>query len=89
MRAAADAQRGSLVESAQVPPAVKAKADRKRSPEGFPMYSLFELLRAPALNHVTLAENNQHEFPLVAQPMVLQAKTFALLGANSYKIVSS
>ena len=70
-------------------PAARVKSGRKRSTKGSPVDSLLERLGSPALNHVTQAQDNQHEFRLVAQPMALQAKAFALLGANSYKIVSS
>ena len=91
-RAAAEALRDSPVEPAQVSPAAKAKAASKRTAEGLPAQSLRTLLEhlgALALNYVTLAQDDQHEFPLVAQPTALQAKAFALLGVDPDKIVSS
>ena len=91
-RAAAEALRDSPVEPAQVSPAAKAKAASKRTAEGLPAQSLRTLLEhlgALALNYVTLAQDEQHEFPLVAQPTALQAKAFALLGVDPDKIVSS
>ena len=91
-RAAAEAQRNSPVQPAQVSPAAKAKAASKRTPTGLPVQSLRTLLEhlgAQALNYVTLAEDDQHEFPLVAQPTALQAEAFALLGVDPDKIVSS
>ena len=91
-REAARAQRDSPVEPAQVSPAAKAKAASKRTPDGLPVQSLQSLLAhlgALTLNHVTLAQDDQHEFPLVAQPTALQAKAFALLGVDLDKIVSS
>ena len=52
------------------------------------LQALFGRLGVQALNYVTLAEDDQHEFPLVAQPTALQAEAFALLGVDSDKIVS-
>ena len=91
-RAAAAAQRASPMEPAEVSPAAKAKAASKRTPEGLPVQSLRTLLEhlgALALNYVTLAQDDQHEFLLVAQPTALQAKAFALLDVDSHKVVSS
>ena len=91
-RAAAAAQRTSPVEPAEVSPAAQAKAASKQTPEGLPVQSLRTLLEhlgALALNYVTLAQDDQHEFPLVAQPTALQAKAFALLDVDPAKIVSS
>ena len=69
-------------------PAAKVKSGRKRSTKGSPVDSLLERLGSPALNHVTLAQDNQHEFRRVAQSMALQAEAFALLRVNRDKIVS-
>ena len=91
-RAAALAQRGSPVEPAQVSPAAEAKAASKRTAEGLPVQSLRTLLQhlgTLTLNDVTLAQDDQHEFPLVARPTALQAKAFALLDVDPEKIVSS
>ena len=91
-RAAAEALRDSPVEPVQLSPAAKAKAASKRTAEGLPAQSLRTLLEhlgALALNYVTLAQDDQHAFPLVAQPTALQAKAFALLGVDPDKIVSS
>ena len=68
-REAARAQRDSPVEPAQVSAAAKAKAASKRTPEGLPVQGLRTLLAhlgALTLNHVTLAQDDLHEFPLVA-----------------------
>ena len=91
-RAAALAQRDSPVEPAQVSPAAEAKAASKRTAEGLPVQSLRTLLQhlgTLTLNYVTLAQDDQHEFPLVARPTALQAKAFALLDVDPEKIVSS
>ncbi len=91
-RPSAEALRDSPVESAQVSPAAKAKADSKRTPEGLPVHSLRTLLEhlgAQSLNYVTLTQDDQHEFPLIAQPTTLQAKDFALLDVDRDKVVSS
>jgi transposase len=91
-RAAAQAQRGSPVEPAQVSPAAQAKAASKRTAAGLPAQSLRSLLRhlgTLTLNDVTLAQDEQHEFPLVARPTALQAEAFALLDVDPEKIVSS
>ena len=75
---------------AQVSPA--AKATSKRTQEGLPVQGLRSLLahlRALTLNHVTLAQDDQHGFPPMAQPTALQAKAFALPGVDLDKTVSS
>ena len=63
-----------------------------RTPTGLPVQSLRTLLEhlgAQALNYVTLAEDDQHKFPLVAQPTALQAEPFVLLDVYPDKVVSS
>ena len=48
-----------------------AKADTKRTPDGLPVQnlrSLLEHLGALTLNQVTLAQDDQHEFQLLAKP---------------------
>lgn len=88
----ARAQRQSPVEPAQVSPGAKAKADTKQTPDGFPVHSLRTLLDDLAtlsLNQVTLPNDEQHEFPLLAQPTPLQQKAFDLLEIDPGKAVSS
>ncbi len=80
-RAVAEAQPDSPVEPAQVSPAAQSIAASKRT--------LLEHLGALALNYVTVAQHDQLEFPLVAQPTALQTKAFALLNVDPAKIVSS
>lgn len=69
-----------------------AEADTKRTPEGLPVQSLRTLLDhlgSLTLNPVTLPQDDQHEFQLLAKPTALQAKAFALLGVAPDRIVSS
>ncbi len=77
-RAVTEAQPDS---PAQVSPAARSKAASKRT--------LLEHLGALALNYVTVAQHDQLEFPLVAQPTALQTKAFALLAVDPDKIDSS
>lgn len=51
--------------------------------------TLLEHFGALTLNHVTLARDGRHEFPLVAEPTALRAKAFALPGVDLDKVVSS
>lgn len=80
------------MEPAPVSPAANAEAASKQTPDGLPVQSLptlLEHLGRLTLNHVTLAQDDRHEFPPVAQPTALQAKVFALLGVDLDKVVSS
>ena len=91
-RAAAQAQRDSPVEPAQVSPWAQAKAGRKRTTEGLPAQSLRTLLLhlgTLTRNYVTLVQDDQHEFPMAARPTALQANAFALLDVDPEKSVSS
>ena len=91
-RDAAATRRDSPVEPARVSRAAEAKADTKRTPDGLPVQSLRTLLEhlgSLTLNQVTLPQDDQHEFQLLARPTPLQAKAFALLGVDPDKVVSS
>ena len=91
-RDAAAARRVSPVEPAQVSLAVEAKADTKRTPDGLAVQSLRTLLDhlgSLTFNQVTLLQDDQHEFRLLAKPTPLQAKAFAMLGVDPDRLVSS
>ena len=67
----------------------KANAASGRTAAGLSVRAQLEHLGVQALNYVTLAEDDQHEFPSVARPVALQAEAFALPGVDFDKIVSS
>ncbi len=91
-RAGARALRKSPVAKAQVSERTKAKADSKRTAEGFPVHSLRTLLADLAtltLNQVTLPDAPNHPFPMFARPTPLQKKAFGLLGVDPTRFVAS
>ena len=91
-RPAARAARNSPVEPARVSPRAKAKADTRRTPDGFPVHSFPTLLADLAtltLNEVTLPGSPDASFPMLARPTPLQQRAFNLLDIEPHKFVAS
>ena len=91
-RPAARAARNSPVEPARVSPRAKAKADSRRTPDGFPVHSFPTLLADLAtltLNEVTLPGSPDASFPMLARPTPLQQRAFNLLKVEPHKFVAS
>ena len=84
-RAAAAAERTSIVAPAQRSPAAKRKAATRRTDDGLPVHSFRSLLNDLAtlcLNKVSLPSNQKYRFDLPTKPTPLQARAFELLGVG-------
>lgn len=84
-RAAAAAERKSIVAPAQRSPAAKRKATSRRTDDGLPVHSFRSLLNDLAtvcLNKVSLPSNRKYRFDLPTKPTPLQARAFELLGVG-------
>ncbi len=84
-KAAAEAERPSIVAPLEPSPAAKRKRSRHRSDEGTPVTSLRDLLRHLAtltLNSVTTPINPNYSFTVSATPTDLQKRAFELLGVK-------
>ena len=89
-RPAARAARNSPVEPARI--SQRAKADTRRTPDGFPVHSfrtLLDHLATLTLNEVTLPACPDAAFPMLARPTPLQQKAFNLLDIDPHKFVAS
>jgi transposase len=84
-KAAAEAERSSIVAPIEPSPAAKRKARRHRTDEGTPLTSLRDLLRHLAtltLNSVITPLNPSYSFTVTATPTDLQRSAFELLGVK-------
>jgi hypothetical protein len=84
-RAAAAAERTSIVAPAQRSPAAKRKAALRRTDDGLPVHSFRSLINDLAtlcLNKVSLPSNRKYRFDLPTKPTPLQARAFELLGVG-------
>ena len=84
-RAAAAAERPSIVAPAQPSPAAKRKAALRRTDDGLPVHSFHSLINDLAtlcLNQVGLPSNQKYRFNLPTKPTPLQARAFELLGVS-------
>jgi transposase len=84
-KAAAEAERSSIVAPLEPSPAAKRKASRHRTDEGTPLTSLRDLLRHLAtltLNTVITPLNPNYSFTVTATPTDLQRSAFELLGVK-------
>ena len=84
-RAAAAAERKSIVAPAQRSPAALRKATSRRTDDGMPVHSFRSLLAdlaTLALNKVSLPSNRKYRFDLPTTPTALQARAFELLGVS-------
>src|SRR5271166_4143616 len=84
-RAAAAAERKSIVAPAQRSPAALRKATSRRTDDGLPVHSFRSLiadLATLALNKVSLPSNRKYRFDLPTTPTPLQARAFELLGVS-------
>ena len=84
-KAAAEAQRPSVVAPPEPSPAAKRKRTRHRTDEGTPITSLRDLLRHLAtmtLNSVTTPINPDYSFTVTTTPTDLQRRAFELLGVK-------
>ena len=84
-KAAAEAERSSIVAPLEPSPAAKRKASRHRTDEGTPLTSLRDLLRHLAtltLNTVITPVNPNYSFTVTATPTDLQRTAFELLGVK-------
>ncbi len=84
-RAAAAAERKSIVAPAQRSPAAKRKATARRTDDGLPVHSFRSLLDDLAtlcLNKVSLPSNQTYRFDLPTKPTPLQARALELLGVG-------
>jgi hypothetical protein len=82
-RAAAAAQRSSIVAPAQRSPAAKRKVTSRHTDDGLPVHSFRSLLDDLAtlcLNKVSPPRNPKYHFDLPTRPTPLQARAFELLG---------
>lgn len=85
-RAAAAAERRSIVAPAQPSPAAKRKATFRRTDDGLPLHSFRSLLNDLAtlcLNKVSLPSNQKYRFDLPTRPTPLQTRAFELLGVST------
>ena len=89
-RPAAEAQRNTPVEKAQVSPSSKRKPDTKRTPDGFPVHG-FETLRddlsSVLLNILSMPEHPESKLALVTQPTPLLARAFEFLEVTPSRLV--
>ena len=84
-RAAAAADRKSIVAPAERSPAAKRKVTSRRTDDGLPVHSFRSLLNDLAtvcLNKVSLPSNPKYRFELPTKPTPLQARAFELLGVG-------
>ena len=84
-RAAAAAERTSIVAPAQPSPAAKRKAALRRTDDGLPVHSFRSLINDLAtlcLNKVSLPSNQKYRFDLPTKPTPLQARALELLGVG-------
>ena len=84
-KAAAEAERSSIVAPLEPSPAAKRKVRRHRTDEGTPLTSLRDLLRHLAtltLNSVITPVNPNYSFTVTATPTDLQRSAFELLGVK-------
>ena len=84
-RAAAAAERTSIVAPAQRSPAAKRKTALRRTDDGLPVHSFRSLINDLAtlcLNKVSLPSNQKYRFDLPTKPTPLQARAFQLLGVG-------
>src|SRR5260370_36999593 len=84
-RAAAAAERQSIVAPAQRSPAAKRKLASRRTDDGLPLHSFRSLLAdlpTLALNKSNLPSAATHRFDLPTTPTPLQARAFGLLGVS-------
>ena len=84
-KAAAEAERRSIVAPAALSPAAKRKRARHRTDHGAPLTSFRDLLRHLAtlnLNTVTTPINPNYSFTVTTTPTDLQSRAFELLGVK-------
>ncbi len=84
-RAAAAAERQSIVAPAQRSPATRRKVATRRTDDGLPVHSFRSLLGDLAticLNKVSLPSNPKYRFELPTTPTPLQTRAFELLGVD-------
>jgi hypothetical protein len=84
-RAAAAAERKSIVAPAERSPAAKRKITSRRTDDGLPVHSFRSLISDLAtlcLNKVSLPSNQKYRFELPTKPTPLQARAFELLGVG-------
>lgn len=84
-RAAAAAERRSIVAPAERSPAAKRKITARRTDDGLPVHSFRSLIADLAtlcLNKVSLPSNPKYRFDLPTKPTPLQARAFELLGVG-------
>ncbi|HEX7439448.1 MAG TPA: IS1634 family transposase [Caldimonas sp.] len=84
-RAAAAAERRSIVAPAVRSPAAKRKVATRRTDDGLPVHSFRSLINDLAtlcLNKVSLPSNRKYRFDLPTNPTPLQARAFELLGVG-------
>jgi hypothetical protein len=84
-RAAAAAERPSIVAPAERSPAAKRKAPTRRTDDGLPVHSFRSLINDLAtlcLNKVSLPSNRKYTFALPTTPTPLQARALQLLGVG-------
>jgi hypothetical protein len=84
-RAAAAAERTSIVAPAQRSPAARRKVAARRTDDGLPVHSFRSLINDLAtlcLNKVSLPSNPNYQFALPTQPTPLQARALDLLGVG-------
>lgn len=88
-KAAAEAERLSVVAPPEASPAAKRKRARHRTDQGTPLTSFRDLLRHLAtltLNSVTTPINPSHSFTVTATPTELQETAFQLLGVKPLRV---
>jgi len=84
-RAAAAAERKSIVAPAKRSPAAMRKVTARRTDDGMPVHSFRSLiadLATLALNKVSLPSHRKYRFDLPTTPTPLQARAFELLGVR-------
>ena len=84
-RAAAEAERMSIVAPAERSPAARRKATTRRTEDDLPLHSFRSLLRDLAtlvLNKATVPTNPNYTFNLLTKPTPLQARAFELLAVS-------
>lgn len=88
-KAAAEAERSSIVAPLEPSPAARRKTRRHRTDEGAPLSSLRDLLRHLAtltLNSVITPVNPNYSFTVTATPTDLQRTAFELLGVKPIRV---
>ena len=84
-RAAAAAERQSIVAPARRSPAALRKVTSRRTDDGLPVHSFRSLINDLAtlcLNKVSMPSNQKYRFELPTKPTLLQARAFELLGVS-------